>query len=234
MDDLPDDPSDRIVGDIGAAVYSSKLNIGTNGSQSFVLPFGFFEYQRAFVRIDTVGVKTFKMGYGNLEFVGKLILDNYNITSPYNGSTINKLNPVPIGIGTFQETPIGGFFINAYHDFGQSRGALYELQYFAELSPTSYFTLYPLVGVERQSGQYANYYYGMSSQNALQTGYTPYTAKGTNNMMAGMLIEVPIVENWYANIYGKRKWMGTGINNSPVMMKSFQDNGFISIAYRFR
>jgi len=234
MDDLPDAPTDRIIGDIGAAVYSSKLNIGTSGSQNYVLPFGFFEYQRAFARIDTVGVKTVKMGYGNLELVGKLILDNYNVTSPYNGSTINKLNPVPIGLGTFQETPIGGFFINAYHDFGQSRGALYELQYFAELSPNSYFTLYPLVGIERQSGQYANYYYGMNSQNALQTGYTPYTATGTNNMMAGMLFEVPIVDNWYANIYGKIKWLGSGINNSPVMVKSFQDNGFISMAYRFR
>lgn len=234
MEDIPDAPSDRLVGDIGAAVYSSQLNIGTQGTQSFVMPYGFADYQRLFVRIDTVGVKTLKMGYGNLELVGKVMFDNYNVTSPYNGSTLNKLNPLPIGIGTFQETPIGGFFINAYHDFGQSRGALYEIQYFAELKPTHWFTLYPVAGIERQSAQFANYYYGISAANALQTGYTPYNAAGSNNLMAGMLVEIPLVDNWILNVYGKRKWMGAGINNSPVMIRSFQDNGFVAVAYRFK
>src|SRR5574343_670695 len=100
MEDIPDAPTDRLVGDVGAAVYGSQLNIGTQGTQAIVLPYGFFEYQRAFVRIDTVGVKTLKMGYGHLELVGKIMLDNYNVTSPYNGSTLNKLNPIPIGLGT--------------------------------------------------------------------------------------------------------------------------------------
>ena len=234
MEDIPDAPTDRLVGDVGAAVYGSQLNIGTQGTQAIVLPYGFFEYQRAFVRIDTVGVKTLKMGYGHLELVGKIMLDNYNVTSPYNGSTLNKLNPIPIGLGTFQETPIGGFFINAYHDFGQSRGALYEVQYFAELKPAAQLTLYPLAGIERQTTQFANYYYGVSTANALQTGYTAYNAAGSNNLMAGMLVEIPLVDNWILNVYGKRKWMGAGINNSPVMTRSFQDNGFVAVAYRFK
>lgn len=234
MDDIPDAPSDRLVGDIGAAVYSTQLNIGTQGTQSFVMPYGFFDYQRAFVRIDTAGIKTLKMGYGHLELVGKIMLDNYNVKSLYNGATLNKLNPIPIGIGTFQETPIGGFFINAYHDFGQSRGALYEIQYFAELKPTHLFTLYPMAGIERQSAQFASYYYGVSTANSLQTGYTAYNATGSNNMMAGMLVEIPLVDNWILNVYGKRKWMGAGINNSPVMARSFQDNGFLAVAYRFK
>jgi len=52
--------------------------------------------------------------------------------------------------------------------------------------------------------------------------------------MAGLMIEIPVLDSWYVNIYGKRKWMGNGINNSPVMNRSFQDNLFMALAYRFK
>ena len=43
LDDIPDALPDRIVGDIGAAVYTSNLHIGTEGTQSLVLPYAFFD-----------------------------------------------------------------------------------------------------------------------------------------------------------------------------------------------
>ena len=234
MDDVPDSLPDRIVGDIGAAVYTSNLHIGTEGTQSLVLPYAFFDYQRFFVRIDEVGIKTFKMGYGYLEVIGKINLDTYKVKSPFNGTSINRSDPIPLGLGTFQETPIGGFFVNAYHDFGKSKGALYELLYFAELETYKKIVVYPQVGVERQSSQYANYYYGINPGESQLTGYNAYSAPATNNLLAGVMMEIPVVDNWYVNIYGKRKWMGNGINNSPVMNRSFQDNVFLALAYRFK
>jgi len=234
MSDVPDGLPDRIVGDIGAAVYTSNLHIGTEGTQSLVLPYAFFDYQRFFVRIDEVGIKTFKMGYGYLEVIGKINLDTYKVKSPFNGTSINRSDPIPLGLGTFQETPIGGFFVNAYHDFGKSKGALYELLYFAELETYKKIVIYPQVGVERQSSQYANYYYGINSGESQLTGYNAYSATATNNLLAGVMVEIPVVDNWYVNIYGKRKWMGNGINNSPVMNRSFQDNVFLALAYRFK
>ena len=234
MDDVPDSLPDRIVGDIGAAVYTSNLHIGTEGTQSLVLPYAFFDYQRFFVRIDEVGIKTFKMGYGYLEVIGKINLDTYKVKSPFNGTSINRSDPIPLGLGTFQETPIGGFFVNTYHDFGKSKGALYELLYFAELETYKKIIVYPQVGVERQSSQYANYYYGINPGESQLTGYNAYSAPATNNLLAGVMVEIPVVDNWYVNIYGKRKWMGNGINNSPVMNRSFQDNVFLALAYRFK
>ena len=234
MDDVPDSLPDRIVGDIGAAVYTSNLHIGTEGTQSLVLPYAFFDYQRFFVRIDEVGIKTFKMGYGYLEVIGKINLDTYKVKSPFNGTSINRSDPIPLGLGTFQETPIGGFFVNAYHDFGKSKGALYELLYFAELETYKKIVVYPQVGVERQSSQYANYYYGINPGESQLTGYNAYSAPATNNLLAGVMMEIPVVDSWYVNIYGKRKWMGNGINNSPVMNRSFQDNVFLALAYRFK
>lgn len=232
--DVPDGLPNRVIGDIGGAIYASNLHIGTEGTQSLVLPYAFFDYQRFFARIDQAGIKTFKMGYGYLELAGKISLDSYKVKSPINGNSINRSDPIPLGIGTFQETPIGGFFANAYHDFGKSKGALYELSYFGELETFMQIVIYPQVGIERQSTQYANYYYGINSGEATLTGYTAYSASATNNLFTGLMVEVPVMDQWYVNVYAKRKWMGSGINNSPVMNRSFQDNLFMALAYRFK
>jgi outer membrane protein len=235
MNNMPDDGlPDHIVGDIGAAVYSSNMHIGSEGVQSLALPYAFFDYKRFFARIDEVGIKTFKMGYGYFEVIGKIDLNSYKVKSPITGASINKSDPIPLGFGTYQETPIGGFFANAYHDFGKSNGALYELLYFAEVETFKKVVIYPEVGIERQSSQYANYYYGVSAGESNATGYKAYTAPATNNLLAGFMIEIPVVDNWYVNLYGRRKWMGSGVNNSPVMNRSFQDNIFAALAYRFK
>jgi MipA family protein len=234
LDDIPDALPDRIVGDIGAAVYTSNLHIGTEGTQSLALPYASFDYQRFFARIDEVGIKTFKMGYGYFEVIGKINLDTYKVKSSINGNSINRSDPIPLGLGTFQETPIGGFFVNAYHDFGKSKGALYEFLYFAEIETYKKVILYPQIGIERQSSQYANYYYGISPGESTATGYGAYSAPATNNLLAGLMVEIPVVDNWYINVYGRRKWMGGGINNSPVMNRSFQDNVLMALAYRFK
>ncbi len=235
MDDFPDDGlPDHVVGDIGAAVYTSNLHIGSEGTQSLPLPYAYFDYKRFFARIDELGIKTFKIGYGYFELAGKINLDSYKVKSPINGNSINRSDPIPLGIGTYQDTPIGAFFANAYHDFGKSNGALYELLYFAELETYQKVVVYPQLGIERQSSQYANYYYGINAGESALTGYNAYTASASNNLMAGMMVEIPVVDNWYVNLYAKRKWMGNGINNSPVMNRSFQDNIFMALAYRFK
>jgi outer membrane protein len=232
--DVPTGLPDHIVGDVGIAVYTSNMHIGTEGTQSLVLPYGFFDYKRFFARIDEVGFKTFEMGYGYFEVVGKIDLNSYKVRSSFNGTSINKSDPIPLGLGTYQETPIGGFFANAYHDFGKSKGMLYELLYFAEIETYKNIVVYPEVGIERQSNQYANYYYGINSGESNLTGYNPYTAPATNNLIAGFMLEIPVVDNWYVNLYGRRKWLGSGINNSPVLNRSFQDNIFAALAYRFK
>jgi outer membrane protein len=232
--DVPDGIPDHIVGDVGIAVYTSNMHIGTEGTQSLVLPYAYFDYKRFFARIDEVGFKTVKMGYGYFEVIGKIDLNNYQVKSSINGASINRSDPIPLGIGTFQETPIGGFFLNAYHDFGKSKGALYEFLYFAEVETFKNIVIYPEVGIERQSSQYANYYYGINSGESNLTGYAAYTAPATSNLIAGFMVEIPVVDNWYVNIYGRRKWLGNGINNSPVMNRSFQDNVFAALAYRFK
>lgn len=232
--DLPNGLPDHIVGDLGFAAYSSKLNIGATGAQTTVLPYGFFDYKRFAMRIDQLAFKTVPIGYGFLEIAGKVDLNSYKVKSTINSQIINKGDPAPIGLGTFQDTPVGAFFINAYRDFGQSKGSLLEFNYFGEMELGGKVTLYPQFGIERQSNAFANYYYSITPDQALLTGYRAYTASSANNPLAGFLLEIPVVENWYLNLYGRRKWLGSGVSGSPVLARSFQDTMFMSLAYRFK
>lgn len=225
---------DKIVGDIGGSLFSSNLNIGSYGTQSMLLPYGFFDYERFAMRIDQVAVKTVPIAYGYLEFVGKIDINNYKVKSTINGESVNKGNPVPIGIGTFQETPIGAFFINAYYDFGKSQGNLLEFNYFGEIELPKKIIIYPQVGVERQSNSFANYYYSVTQGQSQILGYKTFNATSSVNPIAGFLLEVPVIDDWFLNLYGKRKWLGAGINDSPVLVRSFQDTIFLSLAYRFK
>jgi outer membrane protein len=233
MEDVPDGLPDHIVGDLGVGVYSSNMSIGANGTQTFAMPYAFFDYERFFARIDTFGIKTAKIGYGYLELAGQVNLDNYNRRSTINGATYNKLDPIPIGIGTFQETPIGGFFLHAYQDVDRSGGQLYQFSYFAEIETFDKIKLYPEIAVERYSSSYANYYYGVSAGASKNLGYPQYNVGATNNFTAGLMLEVPIVDSWYFNIFGRRKYLGSNIGNSPIMVRSYQDSILGSVVYRF-
>jgi outer membrane protein len=88
--------------------------------------------------------------------------------------------------------------------------------------------------MERQSGSFANYYYGVTPGEAQITGYRAYTASASTNPLAGFLLEIPVADAWYVNLYGKRKWLGSGVNNSPVLTRSYQDTMFMALAYRFK
>ena len=225
---------DHIVGDIGGAIYSNRLNIGNSGMQSVLLPYGFFDYQRFAMRIDQLAFKTIPMGFGYLELVGKIDADSYKIKSNINGKTISRGYQVPIGVGTFQETPLGVISINAYRDVGPSKGYLYDASYYGEVALSKSLILYPQFGIERQSKSYTSYYFGINSEQAQQTGYTVFQTSASNNPYAGLLLEVSVADNWYVNLYGKRKWLGAETNRSPVLTRSFQDTVFTSLVYRFK
>jgi outer membrane protein len=231
--DVPDGLPDHIVGDIGLGVYSSNMSIGAIGNQTYPLPYAFFDYERFFARIDTFGIKTAKIGYGYLEVAGQVNLDNYNRKSTINGNTYNKQDPIPVGIGTFQDTPIGGFFIHAYQDVDRSGGQLYEFSYFAEIETIHKIKLYPEIAAERYSSNYANYYYGVSAAAARTLGYSQYSVAATNNYTAGLMLEIPVIDSWYFTIFGRRKFLGGNISNSPIMARSYQDSILGSIVYRF-
>jgi len=223
----------RIDGDIGLGIYDTPSIIRGKVRQVSVLPYGNFDYGRISMRIDTLSFKTVKLGYGYLEIAGRFSLDGFSTDAINLHGLENRQNSIPLGLGTLQITPIGAFFINAFHDFNKSRGDLFELLYFAELD-TPRLTFYPIVGAEYQSGAYVRYYYGIPPQDAALSQYPAYQPTGASNPILGLLVDARLTEKFHLNFYLRRDWLGNAIQVSPIVGKSTMDTSFIALSYRFQ
>jgi outer membrane protein len=223
----------RIKGDMGGAIYGSTSPVRGSSAAPIAVPYFYFDYGRFFSRFDTFGIKTLPLGYGYLEIVGRINLDGYKTNNSILRGINERKNSLPLGIGTFQETPIGGFFLNAYYDANPSHGRLYEVLYAAELH-TGNSVVYPMLGFEHFSAQYTRYFYGVSPTEAASSIYPVYTPAATTTPKLGMVWEVPVANDWNASLYMLRKWPGPAISNSPLLSQKIQDVAFISLSYRYK
>jgi len=228
-DDLPV----RIDGDVGVGGYYTRSIIGGKPDLVSVLPYGYFDYGRIFLRIDTFGYKTMKVGYGYLEIAGRIRQDGFNADVPALQGLNNRQDSAPLGLGTMQVTPIGAVFFNAFHDINKSRGNLFEAIYVGKLD-TPHLTFYPLTGVEYQSGELVRYYYGISALESARSAYAVYQPSGSLNPLLGIMADAGLGGDYHLNLYLRRKWLGDAIQSSPIVDKGIMDTGFISLNYRFR
>ena len=223
----------KIDGDIGVGAYYTRSIVRGKSEPVSVLPYGYFDYGRAFVRIDTFGIKTARVGYGYLELVGRVMLDGFKAdTSSLQGMTDRK-DSIPLGIGTFQETPVGGFFVNAFHDVNKSNGNLFEALYVGELK-ASRFTFYPQLGAEYLSGKYTSYFYGVSAAESAASRYSAYQPGGAFNPFAAVLIDTELTRDYHLNFYMRHKWLAGSLQDSPIVGRKTMDTAFISLSYRFK
>src|SRR5438105_10632263 len=105
----------RLVGDLGGGVYVTPSEIRDKSGSTHVLPYAYIDYGRFFSRIDTLGIKTFKMGYGYFELAGRVNFDGFTTSNSMLRGLNERKNSIPLGVGTFQETPIGAFSVNAFY-----------------------------------------------------------------------------------------------------------------------
>ena len=228
-----DSPPNGLTGDIGIAVFSQNAITKGNASSTQILPYAYFDYDRFFARIDTFGIKTIPIGYGYLEVVGKYNSEGY---AP-KGTPYNLLNqrdtPIPLGLGTFQLTPFGAFFVHAYQDATASKGLMGEYTYAAQVELPMSVKLYPLIGFDYKDKRYLNYFYGVSSVESLRSGVSAYSTSDGSSPFAAFVIEVPLNEHWIINTLIKQKWLASTIVNSPLVNERHLNNAFISLNYHF-
>ncbi len=223
----------RIQGDLGMLADKEQSPIRGDNTRLLPLPFAFFDYGRLYARLDTFGIKTLPVGYGYLEIAGRVKFDGYKSANNAALKGIgDRQNSLPIGLGTFQLTPVGGFFLYALHDINRSNGNLFEADYVAEIELGG-MTLYPETGVEYYTGQYNRYYYGISQAESAASGYAAYSPQASTVPFLSMLLEVPVMKNWNANFYLRRKWLGPAIANSPLVGTRHADSGFIALVRHF-
>jgi len=223
----------RIDGDIGAAAYYTRSIVRDKSEPATVLPYGYFDYGRAFVRIDTFGIKTARIGYGYLELAGRVTLDGFKTDTAGLHGLGNRQNSMPLGIGTFQETPIGGFFLNAFHDINQSRGNSYEAIWAGEWQ-YSPFTVYPQLGAEYLSKEYVGYYYGVSVTEAAASRFAAYQPVGAFNPFLALLVDTDLGDDYHLNFYLRHKWLASAMHDSPLVGNRGMDTAFIGVSYRFK
>jgi outer membrane protein len=222
-------------GDIGFGAYNTRTRsiIRSKGTATSFMPYTDFEYRRMFARVDTLGIKTEKAGYGYVELVGRLSMDGFNTNTPALRGLNRRETSLPLGIGTLQVTPLGGFMLNAFHDVRQSKGQWLEAVYAAEID-TQQVTLYPLLGHEYQSGAYVRYYYGISAQEAAASQYAEYQPSGAHNYFIGLIGDIRLSDEYHLNCYIRRKWLGDSIQHSPIVSQRYLDTSYIALSYRFK
>lgn len=223
----------RMQGDVGVAVYHSNNLVVAQRDTLIVVPFAYFDYGPYFARFDTFGIKTLPLGYGYLEFSGRVNLDGYQTNYPSLRGIHERKDSLPLGMGTFQETPIGGIFLNAFYDSNQSHGQLYELIYATQFELGDN-VIYPMAGFEHFSTAYTRYFYGVSPSEAANSVYPVYTPGASTTSMLGASWDMPIAGAWHANFYALRRWLGAGFTHSPLVQSKLQDEAFIALSYRYK
>ena len=223
---------DRPVGDIGAAVFRTSSYVNTVSSSAEVLPYAYIDQGRFFARIDTFGVKTIPVGYGYVELAGRVNFEGF--PTQHLAGLSNRKDPALLGLGTYQETPVGGFFFNVFYDANSSGGYLSDLMYAAEFQLPKKFLVYPQLGLEYKSKKYTNYFYGVSPSESAQGSYAQYAAPSSVSPYLGLMLEVPLAENWNIHALAKRKFIDSAIYNSPIVNQRYQDIYFLSLDYRFK
>jgi outer membrane scaffolding protein for murein synthesis (MipA/OmpV family) len=213
-------------GDVGIGSITTQGRIRGDHTTTDAVPYLNFDYGPVFARIDTVGVKTLPLGYGNLEIVGQYRGDGYKV-SPMQ----RRDDSVPIGLGTMQITPFGAFGLNALYDFGKSNGTLVQARYLAEF-PFGRVTIYPELGAEYQNKAYTGYYYGTTGldDTALGRSYSPGAAF---NPYFGLLVETKLTDKLYLNAYFKETTLDHTLAKEPFGPPRDRAALLLALAYRF-
>jgi outer membrane protein len=225
--------TDRLVGDVGGAAYVTQSVVRSQDTKTSLLPYGFVDYGRFFARVDTLGMKTVSLGYGYLELAGRVSQDGWRADTAALAGLTDRKASIPLGIGTFQKTPYGAFFLNAFVDANKSHGTLLDATYAAEFKLGS-VAFYPQVGVEYRNAKYTNYFYGVSPTESVASGYAAYNAGASTTPMLGLAVDVPLAEPWVLSIQLRHKWLDAAVSDSPLVDKKAQNSGFVALAYRFK
>jgi MipA family protein len=223
----------KLTGDIGGAAYGFQNVVRGKGTDTNLLPYVFADYGRFFGRVDTFGIKTLPVGNGYLELVTRVSPEGWRADIGPLAGLNSRNTPVPIGIGTFQQTPYGAFVLNAFMDAGSSRGSLLEATYITEFKLGG-LSLYPQLGIERRSVKYTNYLYGVSPAETLTSGIASYNAGASTTPLLGIAADYSLTDNWVVNMQLRRRWLDSAVTNSPLVDRKSQDIGYIGLSYRFK
>jgi outer membrane protein len=218
----------NLQGDVGGAVYRTPAIVRTSDDSNTVLPYVYADYGPFYARINTFGFKVFPMGAGNFELATRITLEGYKSTQV---GIEDRANPFPIGVGTFQKTRYGGFFVYDFYDV-TSGGNLFDASYVAKFR-VGRVTVYPQIGVERRSAEYVQHLYGVTAAESAATGMAVYTPSSSVNPNAGVTLQYPLSARMNLTYQLRKKWLDASMTDSPLVSAQSQTTGFLAITRSF-
>lgn len=220
-------PAGSYSGDAGLGVYRIDTPAGQPQSAT-VFPYLYGDWGSLYARVDTFGLKTMPMGYGHLELSARISFEGYH---PVQSGLAARSSPRLLGLGTFQETPIGGFFLYGFHDM-VSGGAMWDATYAAEFN-VGHLTLYPQVGLTHRSQAYVQHLYGVSAAETGTSGVPAYQANASNIPNAGLAMEWVLDERYKLVGEVKRRWLDRAVTASPLVHRSTQNSVLLALTRTF-
>lgn len=209
------DAPTRWIGDLGAGVERSQASAPGAAARTRAIPYAYGDYGPLFVREDTVGAKLVPVGWGALELVARIDTEGSDGDGP---GLAHRTNPRPVGLGTFQETPWGGVFADAFVDT-VSGGTLLEASYAAEL-PLGPVTVYPQIGAARRSARYQAHLWDVRAAST-----TPVFA---------LSAEAPVAGAWVLLAHAQVESSPRALRESARVDARSRASAFVALAWRFR
>ena len=202
-------------GDLGASVERTQASAPGAHARTWALPYAYGDYGPLFVREDTLGAKLVPVGWGALEVVARVSTEGSDADGP---GLAHRTNPRPVGLGTFQETPWGGVFVDAFVDT-VSGGTLLEASYAAELvlGPV---TLYPQAGVTRRGARYDEHLYDVHA-----AATTP---------VLQMSAELPVGPAWVLLAHAQVEPFAPALRESARVATRSRASALVALAWRFK
>lgn len=215
-------------GDVGGAIYRTPAIVKTSDSSHAVLPYVYADYGPFYARINTLGYKVQPMGAGHFELATRITLEGYKSTQV---GIEDRAQPVPIGVGTFQKTRYGGFFIYDFHDV-TSGGNLFDASYVAKFR-LGVVNVYPQLGIERRSTAYVQHLYGVTPVETAATQIRTYSPGSSVSPNASVTLQYPLSTRSSITYQIRKKWLDASITDSPLVNVKSQTTSFLALTRTF-
>jgi MipA family protein len=222
---------DGFKGDLGGMAFQSSAMVAGTPSQSSVLPYVYGDWGRFYGRVDTFGVRTVPFGHGHLELAVRVGTEGVEGRKTAYPSLSDRSSPMPVGLGTFQETPWGGLFAYLMHD-PRSGGQFSELTWVGEFQSGS-ATFYPQLAVQYRSAAYVNHLYGVSAAESAGAGLPTYQADRSVVPIAALHMTLPLSGPWALQAQLRYRWLDRAISNSPLVNTHSQTSGLLALTRTF-
>lgn len=223
---------DRFTGEIGGMVSNSQSILNGAKSTTSVLPYAYGEIGHFFARVDTLGFKAMPLGAGNLELALRVTSEGFKSAKTAHPAADDRSTPMPIGIGTFQRTAMGGLFAYAMYE-PQSAGQFGEFNWAGQLEMGT-VKLYPQLGVQYRSADYVRHLYGISTAQASATGLAVYQPGASFTPMVSLQASVPMTGPWALQLQTRYRHLDKAIADSPLVNRSSQVSGFAALTYTLK